>query len=67
MMSAATVHVDQEQEMVDQTPAKVLAVQFTKNQAKLGEQVGITVLAEDDLSGVRGIEDTSARRTAPTP
>ncbi len=56
MMEAATVHVDQETEMVDQTPAKVLAVQFTKTEAKLGEQVGITVLAEDNLSGVHGIE-----------
>ena len=55
-MQMATVSVEQESEMVDQTPAKVLAVQFTKNEAKLGEQVGITVLAEDDLSGVRGIE-----------
>lgn len=55
-MAAATVQVDQEREMVDQTPAKVLAVQFTKTEAKLGEEVGITVLAEDDLSGVRGLE-----------
>ena len=56
LMAGATVQVDQEREMVDQTPAKVLAVQFTKTEAKLGEQVGITVLAEDDLSGVHGIE-----------
>ncbi len=56
LMEAATVQVDQEKEMVDQTPAKVLAVQFTKTEAKLGEQVGITVLAEDNLSGVHGIE-----------
>lgn len=56
LMEAATVQVDQEREMVDQTPAKILAVQFTKTEAKLGEQVGLTVLAEDNLSGVRGIE-----------
>ena len=56
LMEAATVQVEQEREMVDQTPAKVLAVQFTKTQAKLGEQVGITVLAEDNLSGVQAIE-----------
>lgn len=56
LMAGATVQVDQEKEMVDQTPASVLAVQFTKTEAKLGEQVGITVLAEDNLSGVHGIE-----------
>ena len=56
LMEAATVQVDQEKEMVDQVPAEVLAVQFTKLEAKLGEQVGLTVLAEDNLSGVHGIE-----------
>ena len=56
LMEAATVQVDQEKEMIDQAPAKVLAVQFTKTEAKLGEQVGLTVLAEDNLSGVHGIE-----------
>ena len=56
MMADASVQVDQEREMVDQSPARVLAVQFTKNEAKLGEQVGITVLADDNLSGVHGIE-----------
>ena len=56
MMEAATVQVDQEKEMIDQAPAKILAVQFTKKQAKLGERVGLTVLAEDNLSGVFSIE-----------
>ena len=56
LMEAATVQVDQEKEMIDQVPATVLAVQFTKTEAKLGEEVGLTVLAEDNLSGVRGIE-----------
>jgi len=56
MMEAATVQVDQEREMIDQVPAKILAAQFTKKQAKLGERVGLTVLAEDNLSGVFSIE-----------
>ncbi len=56
LMEAAVVQVDQEREMIDQNPAKVLAVQFSRNEAKLGERVGLTVLAEDDLSGVFAIE-----------
>ena len=56
MMSAATVQVEQEKEMIDQTPAEILAVQFSRTEAKLGEQVVITVLADDNLSGVHAIE-----------
>ncbi len=56
LMDGAVVQVEQEREMIDQQPAKVLAVQFSKNEAKLGERVGLTVLAEDNLSGVFGIE-----------
>lgn len=56
LMEAATVQVDQEKEMIDQVPAEILAVQFSKTQAKLGERVGLTVLAEDNLSGVFSIE-----------
>ena len=56
LMAGSTVEVDQEREMVDQAPARILAVQFTKTEAKLGEQVGLTVLADDNLSGVHGIE-----------
>jgi hypothetical protein len=56
LMASAKVPVDQEPEMVDTKPAKILAIQFSSREAKVGDSVTVTVLAEDDLSGIASIE-----------
>jgi hypothetical protein len=56
LLAAAKVTVEQELEMVDETPPKILAIQLSTREAKVGDSVGVTVLAEDDLSGVSAIE-----------
>ncbi|MGH9323430.1 MAG: hypothetical protein ACRD3V_26545 [Vicinamibacteria bacterium] len=56
LLANASVLVDQEPEMVDLTPGRILAVQFSNREALVGDSVTMTVLAEDDLSGISAIE-----------
>lgn len=56
LMASAKILVDQEAEMVDTTPARILAIQFSSREAKVGDSITVTVLAEDDLSGIASIE-----------
>jgi len=56
LMKGAAVSIVQDPKKVDREPPKLLALQLSHKEAEVKDQVTITALVEDNLSGVETIE-----------
>jgi hypothetical protein len=55
MMRDVRVHIDQDPAKVDKTPPRLIAVQLSHEEVARDKSVDITIIAEDDQSGVKEV------------